>query len=431
MRKRAGPRRGASMIWMAMLSIVFIALIGLTSDTGYAFLVAHQLHNAADAAALAGSRQLTYGHDAVRQATVQAGAANSAAKAPVQMSPNAANDAAGDIVLGRYNRGTRTFTPTLESPNAVMAVARRTDGSPNGPLSLIFGPAFGVSTVNIERSAVAINQGSTGAAMVALCGDCECALKVTGSGNVVANGGPLQVNSTDPCAVCGNGNFQIDSVGVNVGGGVCTNPAGRFPGDIWSGAPPVSDPLAHIPEPTWDPAADLGTIDTSGTFGPGYYSGGLNLTDSTYTQTATLLPGIYILDGAGINIKSDTILLAEGVMLYIPPGTGSVDIAGTGSFHLTPPDPALYSYPGVDTYEYISMFQSRQNFNPSRIIGTGLLDIAGTLYFPSADLEIGGEGDGFGNQLIANTIWVHGTGDIVLNYEGSFPGLGGTVFLVE
>ena len=118
-------------------------------------------------------------------------------------------------------------------------------------------------------------------------------------------------------------------------------------------------------------------------------------------------------------------------MLYIPPGTGSVDIAGTGSFRLTPPDPALYSYPGVDTYEYISMFQSRENINPSRIIGTGRLDIAGTLYFPSADLEIGGEGDGFGSQLIANTIWVHGTGDIVLNYEGSFPGLGGTVFLVE
>ncbi len=428
MRKRAVPRRGASMIWMAMLAIVFIALIGLMCDTGYAFLVAHQLQNAADAAALAGSRQLKFEHDAVRLAAVQVGAANFAAKSSVQLSPNAANDAGGDVVLGRYNRALRMFTPTLESPNAVKVVARRTDTSPNGPVPLIFGPAFGVSTVNISRSAIAINQGGTGAGMIALCGDCECALKISGTGNLDLNGGPIQVNSTDPCAVCGNGSGQINSSGVNVGGGVCTTPNVDFPIDIWTGAPPIEDPLAFLPEPTWDPVDDLGTINTSGTFSPGYYSGGMTL---GVDDNVTLLPGIYILDGAGVDITSTATLLAEGVMLYIPPGTGYVDIRGQGSVRITPPDPTLYSYPGVGTYEFVSIFQSRLNTNPSRILGTSLLDLQGTLYFPSAPLELGGTGEGFGNQLIAYTVWVHGTGDIVINYDGTYPASGGTIFLVE
>ena len=117
--------------------------------------------------------------------------------------------------------------------------------------------------------------------------------------------------------------------------------------------------------------------------------------------------------------------------IYIPPGTGYVDIDGTGSIHLTPPDPEVHAFPEAATYEYISIFQSRQNHNDSRIIGTGLLDLLGTLYFPGCFLECGGTGEGFGNQLIAWEIWLHGTGDIVINYEGSFPSAGDIVFLVE
>ncbi len=416
------------MILMAMLSIVFIALIGLTSDTGYAFLVAHQLHNAADAAALAGSRQLKYGYDAVRLAAVQAGAANVAAKASVQLSPNVANDAGGDVVLGRYNRALRMFTPTLESPNAVKVVARRSDTSPNGPVPLIFGPTFGVSTVNISRSAIAINQGGTGAGIVALCGSCECALKITGSPNLDLNGGPIQINSTAPCAVCGTGTGRINSIGINVAGGVCTTPNVEFPIDIWPGAPAVEDPLGHLPEPTWDPLDDLGAINMSGTFSPGYYSGGIDISGG---QNITLLPGIYILGGPGIRIKGNADLLAEGVMLYITPASERVDIGGTGSVRITPPDPALYSYPGVDTYEYVSIFQSRLNTDNSTIIGTSLLDLQGTLYFPSASLDLGGTGAGFGNQLIAYTVWVHGIGDIIINYDATYPAPGDTIFLVK
>jgi hypothetical protein len=208
---------------------------------------------------------------------------------------------------------------------------------------------------------------------------------------------------------------------------VCTTPNVDTPIDTWTEAPPVDDPLGALPEPAWDPADDLGAIVASGTYGPGYYSGGINLLGGD----VTLLPGIYVLDGPGVNIGADTTFLAEGVMLFIPPGTGFIDISGTSSVRVTPPDPLENSYPEAATYEFVSIFQSRQNSNPSRIIGTGMLDLNGTLYFPSADLEIGGTGDGFGNQLIAHTLWIHGTADITINYDGHFPAPGDEVFLVE
>ena len=117
-------------------------------------------------------------------------------------------------------------------------------------------------------------------------------------------------------------------------------------------------------------------------------------------------------------------------MFYVI-GTGVVDLTGTNTVHITPPDPELYDYPGVDTYEQISIFQARSNTNASRIIGTSLMDLQGTLYFPAAPLEVGGTCESLGNQLIADTIHIHGDGELLIRYKGDEPAPGNKVFLVE
>lgn len=48
--------RGVALIWSAILMMLMILLIGLSLDTAKVALVNHQLHNAADAGALAGCR---------------------------------------------------------------------------------------------------------------------------------------------------------------------------------------------------------------------------------------------------------------------------------------------------------------------------------------------------------------------------------------
>ena len=47
-------RRGIALVWVAIVSLLLIAFAGLLIDTSRIFMAAHQLHNAADAAALVG-----------------------------------------------------------------------------------------------------------------------------------------------------------------------------------------------------------------------------------------------------------------------------------------------------------------------------------------------------------------------------------------
>jgi hypothetical protein len=113
--------------------------------------------------------------------------------------------------------------------------------------------------------------------------------------------------------------------------------------------------------------------------------------------------------------------------MFFVTGDGVVDLAGTGNIETTP---IIYdsndfcnsgfNYPaGTDyIYEGVGIFQARDNFNDARIVGTSMLDLEGTLYFPENHLDLTGTGDGFGNQLIADTVEVSGTGDITIMYDG-------------
>ena len=55
-RRRHHRYRGVALIWVAILALVLILIVGLSLDVAKVSLVAHQLQNAADAAALAGAR---------------------------------------------------------------------------------------------------------------------------------------------------------------------------------------------------------------------------------------------------------------------------------------------------------------------------------------------------------------------------------------
>jgi len=301
-------------------------------------------------------------------------------------------------------------------------------------MSLFFGPVFGIDTVNLSRQAIAIAGGGTGAGLIALDESARQSLRVHGTATLTVNGGTIQVNSNHSQAAYAGGTVTIDAPDLNVGGGMRFTGGAELTGDLNEGAPPIPDPLAALPPPTWNPADDLGTISVTGgetvNLEPGFYSGGI----SANNGTVTLAPGIYILDGAGLNITGNTIFTAEGVMFYITgTGTSNLDLTGTGDIRVTPPDPDLYTYPDpqVNTYEGVSIFQDRTNTSAARIIGTSLLDLEGTLYFCKAHVELGGTGDGFGNQLIANTVEVGGTGIITINYDGSFPAAGFRSWLVR
>ena len=445
MKRRHAGRRGNVSIFISLTILVFVGFVGLAIDTGYLSWVAQQLQIGADASALAGALRAKTDIAAARDAAINIGLINEAIRDPIQLARNDANDAAGDIVMGRFDRDTRTFTPQLTAINAVKVVARRTNASLGGPLPMLFGPVFNVDTVELEREAIAMAGGGTGGGILVLAPEGECALEVTGDTTTLVDGvedatGAIQVNSTDPCAACFTGSVTLSSEELNVvgdgdGGGICiTGGAAELPPEQEVGVDPLADPLAYLPDPWTEvgclDATPLGTINMQGgevlEIPPGYYEGGININNGSLT----LQPGIYALDGIGISITGSGNIYAYGVMLYIQ-GTGCVTLSGGGEVVITPPDPDLYTYPCVETYEDVTIFQARDNTCPGQFIGTGLFDLQGAIYMSAAHVDASGDSLNLGNQFISYTLSIFGNGTLNIAYNGIFPAPGNKVYLVQ
>jgi len=429
---------GVALIWASLIMLLLVFFAALVIDTGFMVVTRGQLQTAADAAALAGAQVIRQSEDDARDKAAEIGLLNSAAGVMLQLDANAANSADGDIVVGTYDSSTRTFTPTTTSPNAVMVNARRTEASANGAVQLIMADMMNSTFVDadIQAYAVATVGAGFGAGVIALNEDEPCSFDIKGTaGSLIVDGGVIYVNSDDASAACHSGKPYLDADGVYSAGGFDNGfeEQVNYDGPLYPGSNPIADPLAELPEPVYDPASSLGTVNvTSGdivNIGPGYYDGGITM----HNGELNLTPGVYILDGAGLDINGGT-LNAEGVIFYI--AGGPVDIRGNMLGEITPPDEELYGYPGSpDITPYadsgVSIFQGRTNTSDSRILGTATMDLEGTMYFPVAEIEIGGNSTSFGNGLIADTILAHGNGTLTINYLGQFNNLGGTVSLVE
>lgn len=426
-------KRGVVIIWAALLMLALIGFIGMGIDMGLVTLVANQMQVGADAAALAGARMVRADIERAQQDAQAVAEANRAARQAIHLALNPDNAASGDIVVGNYDRETQTFTPQLTNRNAVQVVVRRKTGTTDGPVPLAFGPIFGVNEVSLERRAIAIIGGGTGQGMIALSPDKPNGLYVYGSAQVsVANGG-IQVNSNssgDAVDLQGS-KFIVDAPVLNIVGGYNAG-GGTINSVVNTGAPYKPDPLAYIPEPTWDPVADLRVPDySSGVLQPGYYPDGIQISTGNFT----FQPGIYILGTSkpstpafGLNGGS---VSGEGVMFFID--NGAVSINGNGAMALSPPKPTRDTFARADIYENILFFQARDNTSEALILGTAGVDmsLSGTIYFPSARTELGGTCQNLGSQFIADTITIRGNADLTIKYDGKMVAPGNHVFLVR
>lgn len=427
--KKTRSRRGIAIIWTVLTLLIMIGFVGFGTDVGWLVLSAQKLQTGADASALAAAQLVKVDQDAARAFAVTLAADNDAAGDPIALDLNGGNDPAGDIVIGRYNQTDLTFTPQTSSPNAVKVVARRLEGGLNGGVDMVFGKAFGVDTVNIERYAIAINSGGTGAGLIVLDPSGECSLDLQGtSSSVSVSGGAVQVNSSAECAICNNGNPTIDAPTMNVVGESCFS--GDFEGDLNEGVQPILDPLADLPEPS--STGPLQSVPNTNPVNlqPGWYPQGIHKNN----VTINLASGIYYIGGDAANqtggFSMDGNLFGEGVLIYMRKGALNFG-TGVSSATLTPLNPVDYpSITGSDVYENVTVFQSRSNFEEATMQGFPP-SVEGTFYFPVNTVHIQGGAGAVGNQLICWRLEVAGNGDLIINYTGINPAPGNRVFLVE
>lgn len=148
---RPASRCGATMVLMALLLPVLIAMVAFAIEIGRMYLVRSQLQTAVDAGALAAGLQLREEPNDVDAALaaglqfVQRNRAGAFATVP---------EDAIIIEPGKWDSVTRSFTPGTVDPDAIQ-VSGTLDKEP-----MFFGQAMGLKTFAMPRSAIAIGGGS-------------------------------------------------------------------------------------------------------------------------------------------------------------------------------------------------------------------------------------------------------------------------------
>jgi hypothetical protein len=404
-----------ALVWVALVGFALILFVAIAGDTAHVYLCGNQLQNAADASALAGVWEVREEAPLAHNRAIAVAAENRAGQMTVQLASNAGNAAGGDVVIGVYDSGADTFTPTFTQPNAVQVVARRTSGSPAGPLPLIFGPMAGVTNSNVSRTAIAVIGGpSVEAGLILLNRHAPGTAALTGTGsNVKINipNGAIQINSDHADGVSWTGHPTIVAEAMYIGSNQPDAEDLLVGGELGVNSPPVEDPLGGLPPPPKPAPAN----PNANPLQPGYYN------NNWPNRSVTLSPGIYWIDG-GINMSGNrTINATAGVMLFF--NTGSIRMGGNTGLTINPPTSG--------TYAGISIYQRRGNTAQAELQGTPGAVSTGTFYFPSARLEIAGNPTSFASQVIADTLHIQGNGQLNINYDGRNPVQGHRIWLAR
>ena len=176
---RLKENKGVSAVLVAIMIAMFLGFAALAIDVGYGFVTKNQLHNIADAAALAAARQLGVIYQGLSYEEQQTYVVDTADEAQIKNAAIAVasqNQAGGvsitinstDIQIGVWDLSytpdashpRNHLRPTLNQPDAVKVIARR-DSSANGPITTFFARIFGIQDWNVSATATAALTGQS------------------------------------------------------------------------------------------------------------------------------------------------------------------------------------------------------------------------------------------------------------------------------
>src|SRR5215469_4163228 len=366
---RFSRNRAGNVAVIAALALpVMVGFFGLGSETAYWYFRDRNLQGAADVAAYNGALAL------------RGGATSSAitTQATTDAETNGWSSVNGTIVVH-----TPPTTGTHQNSSAVEVILTDND-------QRYFTGIFVGGQIQIRTRAVA-QYNALGTA-------CLLALDKIKSGAMNFWG-----NSTSTFTDCNVLSDSISPTGFTLGGSAgatmpCAMSAGGFsitaglvlttcPKPISNG-PEAADPYANLAAPTIPANCSAG----NGTQ-PGRYCGGI-----TYNGTATLAPGVYIIDGGTLKINANANLTGTGITFYLTNGA-TVQMNGNATVNLSAPTSGPFS--GVLFYGDRTMAYAIQKIN-----GNASSVMTGAIYFPSQEVDVLGNFTGANGcmQVVADTI---------------------------
>jgi Flp pilus assembly protein TadG len=161
--------RGATAVIVAITIVVLLGFGALALDISNAMIARNELQNVADAAALAGARQIGVLYQALPSGTPYTGYTINPnvvyTAATGVASQNQARQVAmtvniSDIQIGVWNTTTRTLAPITNTGATGVRVTARRDGSANGPVATWLAGVMGINSMNVVATATAALTGS-------------------------------------------------------------------------------------------------------------------------------------------------------------------------------------------------------------------------------------------------------------------------------
>jgi Flp pilus assembly protein TadG len=388
-------------VWVVVCLAVILGVVALGMDGGRMMEERRHAQAAADAAALAAADDLYFtwwqNHGTDPTASAQAAGLASAA----------ANGYAND---GTASTVTVNIPPTS---GAFAAQAEYAEVIVQSRLQASFSAIFTRDGLPVKARAVARGRPSN-VGLLLLKPSGSDSLTATGNTHVTVTNASIVVDSPDTEPYALSGNASVNAASHDVAGS--QPPGGNVIGPINTAVPPTPDLLAPLPPPNPAdyPLQATSTTSPSGTvtLQPGVYRGGINLSGNA---SVTLAPGVYVLDGGGLQLSGNASLSGSDVLIYNT-GTpaGSISLSGNGNVTL--------SAPSSGPYQGIALFQDRGATAAVQLSGNGSIQIAGALYAPAAAVQISGNGSAGGTSVgafIVNNVQLSGNAGITVNQGGN------------
>ena len=151
-----------------------------------------------------------------------------------------------------------------------------------------------------------------------------------------------------------------------------------------SGCPGLKDPLAVIAPPTSSGCTYTNmVVTTSRTLSPGTYCNGLKVTQGA---TATLSPGVYVIDTGPLTVDANATLTGSYVGIYLKSQQTTLNLTAASTINLTAPKDGPMSW--LLFYEDPTAPLLREH----KISSNGARQLLGTIYMPRGKLTVDSHG---------------------------------------
>ncbi len=249
----------------------------------------------------------------------------------------------------------------------------------------------------------------------------EKAIETVGSADVSLGCGML-ANTSDPDGIWKEGSGCMSASEYKVTGGYdeTLNSGCALDPVPETNTPPVDDPLASLPSPSYTPCSGGGPPLTLGGTADYFVSAGVHCTNVKITTSGTVTfgPGIHIFDGAGLTINGGTTEGTEVSFYWSENSSGAdgFDIAGGATVSL--------SAPTTGAYAGILVYQDRGTPTGSithNMAGGSTMNLDGIIYAPTTTVKFAGgaSADSSSIVIIADKVQFKGGDTFLGDFENS------------